>query len=269
MTKKNGESQDVGLDPVTRPEISELAEPLKEYLLWLEERCSLLETELEAAPGAEARGIFWIDLFGTVPHPYNPEIKLKIKGNLTQRSDVDSLQAARLAINSVKAIRGEFNMYPWQPQATPTNGKQQPQQTQQTPDPVGEPEEQPAGRQRSKRQSKRSDPQPSRTKTEEPIGDEKWYKVKSLILSWNQDHDNKLVLVKCGKWHKHGVVAYLDSSNMPEDVVTSIESGAWSTDDMPIEGKELSEDFSDMQFALIAKDDKKVKVVGFSNHMPE
>ena len=224
--------------------------------------------------------IFWIDLFGTVPHPYNPDLHLQIKGNATQRSNVSMLNAAKLAFNSLRAIRAEFNMHPWLPQAVPTNGQRKAPQaaTSKQQEPVGEPvgEQTPAGRTRQQAPAEqaatgrtRSDPQPSETKTEQPIGNEEWFEVKKLTLTWDLGNTFKLVRVKCGRWVKHGVPAYLDSSNMPIDVVKMIEKGQWTTDQPPIEGSELANNFRDMQYVLVTKDadGKNVKAVGFKESL--
>lgn len=266
MTKKQEPTTD--LDAVKRPDIEALGEtPTRDYVLWLEERLELLQNELEAKPGAQSRGIFWIDLFGTVPHPYMDDIRLQVKGNFTQRSDVDALQATRIAFNGLRAIKGEFNLVPWITPPPPANGKRKPERKA-APDAQAqdkEPEPEPSGRKRKRR----TDDTPSQTKTPEPIGDEEWYQVKSLDLGQTMDKTQKVLHVRCGRWHKHGVSAYLDSANIPEGVLTMIENGDWTVEDQPVQGDELTEDFPDMKYALVATEGEFRKVVGFAEAPPQ
>ena len=68
------------------------------------------------------------------------------------------------------------------------------------------------------------------------------------------------------RWATHGLPAYLDSSNIPDDVVRSIEDSEWSVEDQAVAGKELTDDFPDMLYALVGADEDKI--VGFAATKP-
>ena len=126
----------IEIEAVKRPLTSKIAEAgsdIFKYIEWLEERQILLQDELKASPGAEARGICWIDLFGYAKG--DGEARYKVKANLTQRSDVSAEHAFRSAFNALKTIKGEFHMHPYIQDLTYAPGKgngQQPKRPRKT-----------------------------------------------------------------------------------------------------------------------------------------
>jgi hypothetical protein len=257
------------IEKVSRPatEVMEKAgEGIFEYVEWLEERQNLLQDELAAKPGAQSRGIFWIDLFGYARGA--DDLQHDVKGNITFRSDVDGLHAMQIAFNALRFIKGAYHMTPYM-QARGVlvkNNGQEAAPEKQTEEKAME--QATEGRQRRrKRDPETAEPSEEKeSKSPDAIGAEKWYPVKSMKVVMSQDETQKYIYAKIGRWTKHGKPAYLDSSGVPEDVVTMIEGGEWNVGDTSITGVELKEDFPDMQFALLSADEKVI--VGFANKPP-
>ena len=273
MTEKNTEEKNLEIEAIKRPDdmdafIQEYPK-IYEYLAWLEDRNTLLQKELEANPGREARGIFWIDVFGTIKDP-RPEVDLRyqVKGNLTQRSDVSGLHAARLCFSNLQAIRGEYAMKPYMENLTIGNGRKKPSEATSPNQQDAEPAEQesPKGR-RKKRTAETAEP--SKTKTEESMESEQWIKVRNLEVALTRDKKDRFLRVRLDvpKWKTHGKPAYLDSSNIPEDVVAMIENKEWTVEHPAVEADEIATEFPDMQYALVSADEKKI--VGFSAKPPQ
>ena len=224
---------------ITRPADETLlgaGEGIFEYVQWLEARNGLLTDELEAKPGAQSRGIFWIDLFGYARDPEGAQHQ--VKGNFTQRSDVDGLHATQLAFSALRFIKGTFKMVPYIPSLVvqPTNGGSRRKPAEQPDELEQQPEGQPEGHRRRRTSNGETK---TETGTQEAIGGEQWMKVESMEVVHSLDKSQKYVRVKLGKWKKFGLPAYLDSSNMPEEVVTMVEGGSWDVGEADVTGKEL------------------------------
>lgn len=74
------------------------------YCKALEARIENLEMALQAQPGAEARGIAWMDLFMTKTDPASGR-RMIVKMSVTARSDVDATHAQEqlfVAVNHAK-----------------------------------------------------------------------------------------------------------------------------------------------------------------------
>lgn len=264
--------------PVSRPtdEVLEtIGAEVSEYIEWMEARYELLASALETQPGAESRGLVWLDFFGFVRDEEGNQHELKF--NCTQRSDISMEHAFRQLINGAQIIRGEFKVTPYFPTLIKTKSKgngstDEPQDLEQQPEgqPEGEALEQAAeGRQRRRKRdpdAAAANSTQKESKSPDEIGTEKWYPVKSMKIVLSQDETQKYIYAKIGRWTKHGKPAYLDSSGVPEDVVTMIETESWKVGDASITGVELKEDFPDMQFALLSADEKVI--VGFANKPP-
>ena len=258
--------------PVSRPtdEVLEtIGAEVSGYIEWLEGRYELLASALEAQPGAEARGIVWLDFFGFARDEEGNQHDIKF--NCTQRSDISMEHAFRQVINGAQIIRGEFKVTPYFPTLIKIKPKgndkaklaEQPKDLEQQPE--GQPEGE-TGRKRRRKREPAGETTQNETKSPEAIGTEKWYPVKSMKVVLSEDESQKYIYAKIGKWTKYGKPAYLDSSGVPDDVVTMIETEAWNVGDAKVSGVELKEDFPDMQFALLSADEKMI--VQFANKIP-
>src|SRR3990167_1635829 len=111
-------TQEVGQEiPADVPIRPENPDP---YTLKLEEAITHLQGELEASPGAEARGIAWCDVYGKAKDPDGNMHVVCI--NLTQRSDIGAQEALENMLDTLRFARTR-KLFPWPPDGVSINAR--------------------------------------------------------------------------------------------------------------------------------------------------
>ena len=106
--------QEIPADVPIRPENPD------PYTLKLEEAITHLQGELEASPGAEARGIAWCDVYGKAKDPDGNLHVVCI--NLTQRSDIGAQEALENMLDTLRFARTR-KLFPWPPDGVSINAR--------------------------------------------------------------------------------------------------------------------------------------------------
>lgn len=276
-----------------RPDLTKAGPEVKAYLEWAEQQIAYLKEELESNPAQDARGIVWADCFGWTTGPDGNAHQVKI--NFTARSNVSPTAAMR----SLLATLGEakkLGIYPYIVEPPrPAKAQQPPAQAKQpaAQPPAAQAPQPPAGATAGSHLPPKSGPAPQPPAQQQatppatggrlppPPGAGAaaagggassrslagaWIKVTALQVDLTNSGEKLLRVKSPGKFGKFGAPAYLDSSNMPPEIVAVIESGEWAPK-VEYKGDQVLKDyFPTMLYAQISDDEKRV--VGFAAAPP-